>query len=135
MPYYDQAIPEPGDLLNYYYLRPEALYDKVKGEVFGIDVPLGKDATPVYIDFVNPKNNIGVGYIRSAGALYRLWIYNLGPGLVYYSINMTQTEGGTSALPSGTEPRVFGDKQTPLITKVNLRSVGASSTVNLSMEI
>jgi hypothetical protein len=126
---------EPNDLLNYYYLRPEPMYDKKKGEVFGLDVNLVKDAVPTYIDFVYSKNNIGVGWIRSSGPLYKLIIYNIGPGLVYFSVNMTQIEGGTSALPAGSEPRTFGVNDRPLIQKVNLRAVGADAIVNLTMEI
>ena len=126
----------PYDILNYYYNRPEQLTDPRKGEIYGQDLLLVKDGVPTFIDFTNSNNNQNAPTMRIAGPLYSLVVYNIGPGLVYHSVNMTSTEGGTAALPAGVQPRVYtSTSREPLFKTINLRAVGADATVNLTMEL
>ena len=125
----------PYDILNYYYMRPEIDYHGRKGEVYGQDIHLLKDDMPIYIDFENTRNNYNAPTIKATGPLYSLSLYTIGPGTLYYSVNMRQGEGATAALPAGAEPKVFRSYSMPLFKTLNLRSRGAETTINLTMEI
>lgn len=125
----------PYDMLNYYYMRPDIEYSGRKGEVYGQDIHLDKDQMAIFIDFENHRNNYNAPPIKSAGALYSLSLYTIGPGTLYYSVNMRQGEGATAALPAGAEPKVFRSYSQPLFKTLNLRALGAESTINLTMEV
>ena len=94
-----------------------------------------KDGVPTFIDFTRSRHNVNAPQMRNSGPLNSLVVYNIGPGLVYYFINMAQNEEGTAAVPAGVQPGICHLPTREAIFKtLNLRTVGSDATVNLTME-
>jgi hypothetical protein len=51
-----------------------------------------KDGVPMFIDFTRSRSNVNAPQMRISGPLYSLVVYNIGPSLVYHSVNMAQNE-------------------------------------------
>ena len=94
-----------------------------------------KDGVPTFIDFTRSRHNVNAPQMRISGPLNSLVVYNIGPGLVYYFINMAQNEEGTAAVPAGVQAGICHLPTREAIFKtLNLRTVGSDATVNLTME-
>jgi hypothetical protein len=90
---------------------------------------------PTFIDFTRSRHNVNAPQMRISGPLNSLVVYNIGPGLVYYFINMAQNEEGTAAVPAGVQPGICHLPTREAIFKtLNLRTVGSDATVDLTME-
>lgn len=113
-----------------------------KGEVWGFQFLLTKDAPPTFIDFQTRTNSINLPIpIKHADTpLVGVRIYNMGDGtftgtgIVYYSLNISSIEQGTCVLPvSSTSHRYKQNK--PTYRTLNLRATGEDCTVGVTLEV